>query len=137
MDLVADSGADVEGDAVSVGELEGVGLVAPLKADMGGGAISVGEWEGEDLGGTGVVLVGEWEGVDLVDVDGDGIWAGGRESYFLFLHSFPLWQKLLQSIAFFLHGHLLVSHTPEQLHLFPVNTFHGEDNLAASRKVIL
>ena len=27
-----------------------------------------------------------------------------------------MWQKLLQSIAFFLHGQLLVTHVPEQLH---------------------
>ena len=79
----------------------------------------------------GGILVGEWEGVDSVDVDGDGSLTGRRE---LFLQSFPLWQKLLQSIAFFLHVHLLVSHIPEQLHLFPVKIFHGEDSLAASCK---
>ena len=36
---------------------------------------------------------------------------------FLLLQSPPLWQKVLQSIPFFLHGHYHVLQAPEQLHL--------------------
>ena len=38
----------------------------------------------------------------------------------MFLQSFPLWQRLLQSISFFLHGHLLVLQVPKQLYFAAV-----------------
>ncbi len=64
-----------------------------------------------------VVAVGGAEPVVEVGGAEPAIEVGGAEPavvevevgvYFLFLHSFPLWQKLLQSMPCFLQLHLLV-----------------------------
>lgn len=155
-DLLGRDGLDFSGgDVVLIGEDEvnrpgsGADVVLIGVDEVGmarGGADLIGVDDEVGMAGCCVVLIGADEvgGVDVVIIGemveftgGDGDTGDDLSGiYFLFLQSFPLWQKLLQSIPFFMQGHLRVLQVLEQLHLLPVNTFHGEDCLAASRRVI-